>query len=83
MATAPGHAAEAVRVFPNPARTAATVRLPATATPTELLLLDALDREVRRYPVVAHAPEATLDLRGLPAGLYTWCATGRAVSSWW
>ena len=23
-----------------------------------------------RYPVVAHAPEAYIDLRGLPAGLY-------------
>ena len=34
-----------------------------------LLLTDALGRRVRRYPAPA-GPEATLDLRGLPAGVY-------------
>ena len=34
-----------------------------------LLLTDALGRIVRRYPAPA-GPDATLDLRGLPAGVY-------------
>ena len=34
-----------------------------------LLLTDALGRIVRRYPAPA-GPDAVLDLRGLPAGVY-------------
>lgn len=38
--------------------------------PTTLTLTDALGHEVRRYPMPAGPAETTLDLRGLPAGLY-------------
>ena len=61
-------------LYPNPARTMATVQLPpvpgaATAT---LALLDALGRVVRTT-AVALPPDGLrheLDLRGVPAGLY-------------
>ena len=53
----------------NPARNTAILRLPAGAKRRPLLLLDALGREVRRYPAPT-GTEATLDLRGLPAGVY-------------
>ena len=58
-------------VFPNPARAAAgpTVQLPPTATATaRLVLLDATGRTVRE---LAAWPGQPLDVRGLPAGLYT------------
>ena len=61
----PAAAAPAFAGYPNPAREA--VRLSGAAG-TLAALLDALGREVRRQPLVAGA--ATLDLRGLPAGLY-------------
>jgi len=57
-------------VSPNPVHAAAIVQLPASSEPLPLALTDALGREVRRYPVAARATEATLDLLGLPAGLY-------------
>jgi hypothetical protein len=62
---------ESIGLFPNPARTAATVQLPpvpgvATAT---LTLLDALGRAVRTQPAATNA-RAELDLRGLTPGLY-------------
>ena len=78
-ATATAAAGEVLRLFPNPAHAAATLRLPATAAPTEIALLDALGRPVRRYPVPAHATEAALDLRGLPAGLYVLRAGAASV----
>ena len=54
--------------YPNPARGTATVRWPSgQARP--LTIFDALGREVRRYPAPT-AAETTLDLHGLPAGLY-------------
>lgn len=54
--------------YPNPARGTATVRWPSgQAQP--LTIFDALGREVRRYPAPT-AAETTLDLHGLPAGLY-------------
>jgi hypothetical protein len=51
---------------PNPAHQTATLRLPASSTPT---LLDAQGHSVRRYSAIA-AAEVALDLRELPAGLY-------------
>ncbi|GAB2711756.1 hypothetical protein GCM10011495_18860 [Hymenobacter frigidus] len=58
-----------VALFPNPAHGTATLRLPAGTPRLPLLLTDALGRIVRRYPAPA-GPDATLDLRGLPAGVY-------------
>ena len=68
---------EPATLFPNPARRTATLRLPAGAVPTPLALTDALGRAVRHYPAPA-GPDAVLDLRGLPAGLYLLRGAGPA-----
>lgn len=57
------------QLYPNPARHTATLRLAAGTAPAALTLTDALGRVVRNFPVPT-SPESTLDLRGLPAGLY-------------
>ncbi|MBF9224277.1 T9SS type A sorting domain-containing protein [Hymenobacter ruricola] len=56
-------------LFPNPAHGTATLRLPASTPRQGITLTDALGRPVRQYPAPA-TPEAELDLRGLPAGVY-------------
>ncbi|WP_201981491.1 T9SS type A sorting domain-containing protein [Hymenobacter rubidus] len=68
---------EPAALFPNPARHAATLRLPVGTAPAPLTLSDALGRAVRRYPAPT-GPEAVLDLRGLPAGLYLLHGAGSA-----
>ena len=65
---AAGHRAPAA-LFPNPARRTAILHLPAGTAPAALVLVDAQGRAGRRYPAPA-GPEAALDLRDLPAGLY-------------
>lgn len=62
---------EGLRVFPNPAHGTVTVTLQVAAGTARqpFVLLDALGRDVRYYPTPTGA-EATLDVRGLPAGLY-------------
>ena len=79
----PGTAAPALACYPNPARTAATLRLPAPAPePRTATLADALGREVRRLPVPARATSAILNLAGLAPGLYVvrcGAATGRLM----
>jgi len=48
-----------------------TVHRPAGAEKSALILCDVLGHEVRRYPAPSRTTDAeTLDLRGLPAGLY-------------
>ena len=69
LATAPAAARPAPSLWPNPAHGTATVRRSAGADYHFLTLTDALGRELRRYPA-ALAPETTLDLHGLPAGVY-------------
>ena len=59
-------AAAAFTLAPNPARE--TVRLTGATGAATATLLDGLGRVVRRVPLAAGA--ATLDVRGLPAGLY-------------
>ena len=63
-----------LELFPNPAAETVQVRLPgaagSTAAPATLELLDNLGRVVRTRVVVLSNGAATLDLRGLPAGLY-------------
>nr|WP_235998519.1 T9SS type A sorting domain-containing protein [Hymenobacter sp. BT559] len=60
-----------LRLFPNPARHAATVRLPAPAAkPFPITIFDALGHLVRQQTLPAHAAEAVLDLAGLSPGLY-------------
>ena len=60
-------------LFPNPAHH--TAALTGATAPTATLL-DGVGRVVRTVPVTQGA--ATLDVRGLPAGLYTVRAGGRA-----
>lgn len=83
LTTRPATAAAALACFPNPARTTATLRLPAPASePLSVLLADALGREVRRQTLPARATAATLDVAGLAPGLYVvrcGTATGRLV----
>ena len=64
-------------LFPNPARGTATLRAPfsGAGAPTATLL-DALGRVVRTYRL--EPKTSPLDLAGLPAGLYTVRAGGRA-----
>lgn len=64
-------------LYPNPAHGTTTIRLAAGAEKQPLSLLDAVGREMRRYPApAASATEATLDLTGLPAGLYVLRGSG-------
>lgn len=64
-------------LYPNPAHGTTTIRLAAGADKQPLSLLDAVGREVRRYPApAASVTEATLDLSGLPAGLYVLRGSG-------
>ena len=62
-------AAAALPLYPNPAHDHVTVKFLSGIAQTALTLIDALGREVRRYPTPT-SNEATLDLRGLPAGVY-------------
>ncbi len=59
-----------LHLVPNPATTAVRLTLPAAAAPRAVSVFDAVGREVRRATVAAHQAETTVDLRGLPAGLY-------------
>jgi hypothetical protein len=68
LATAAAAGLPAFGLFPNPAHGRATVQLPSGAGPATLTVLDALGRIVRTQPVAAS--RTTLDLAGLPAGLY-------------
>ena len=69
LATAATARTAPAALFPNPAHGTATLRLPAGAPRLPLTLTDALGRVVRRYLAPA-GPDATLDLHGLPAGVY-------------
>ncbi|RAK67955.1 T9SS type A sorting domain-containing protein [Hymenobacter edaphi] len=68
LATTPGRSRAALALYPNPARTHVILHRPAAGA--QPVLLDALGRAVRHYPAVSGKAETTLDLRGLPAGVY-------------
>ncbi|UOQ99319.1 T9SS type A sorting domain-containing protein [Hymenobacter sp. 5317J-9] len=68
---------EPASLFPNPARRTATLRLPAGTAPAPLTLTDGVGRTVRSFPAPTGV-EATLDLRGLSAGLYLLRGAGPA-----
>jgi hypothetical protein len=69
LSVAPDLPREPLALYPNPAQDRTTLRLPA-ASAGPLQLFDAMGREVRRYAAPAGNPEVTLDLHGLPAGVY-------------
>ena len=77
-ATAAGRALVPAQLFPNPARRTAALRLPVGTAPVPLVLTDAQGRAVRCYPA-PFGSEATLDLSGLPAGLYLLRGIGLAL----
>ena len=58
-------------LFPNPARTATPIQLPASpsATTATLTILDALGRTLRTQTAAPNA-RTGLDLTGRPVGLY-------------
>jgi len=58
----------AMRVYPNPASTQVTVELDALPPNAQLLLRDALGREVHRQRIAGHY--TTLQLQHLPNGCY-------------
>ncbi len=66
---APDGTSAALSLAPNPAHHAVRLTGVLTQSPTATLL-DALGRVVRTWPLAPAGP-ADLDLRGLPAGLYT------------
>jgi hypothetical protein len=69
LAATPAAPATAFTLAPNPAHERTTLHLPAGAPSQPLTLLDALGREVRHYAAPT-TTQPTLDLHGLPAGVY-------------
>jgi hypothetical protein len=60
-----------LQLYPNPARTTATLTLPVPARAAATVdLLDGLGRAVRTQPLTAGQTTVTLVLQGLAAGLY-------------
>lgn len=70
LATTPANAVGEAGIFPNPASTRATLRLPPTAAARTVQVLDMLGRPWRSQLVPPHTATATLDLAGLAPGLY-------------
>jgi hypothetical protein len=62
--------APTLALYPNPARTTAALTLAPAATARPVLILDALGREVRHTVLASQTATATLDVAGLPAGVY-------------
>lgn len=69
LATIPGGALPYPALYPNPAHAGATVRLPSSAGPATLTLLDALGRVVRSQVAPAGA-DYPLNLAGLAPSVY-------------
>lgn len=70
VTTAAAPAAAHFFLAPNPAHDIATLTLPAESAARTVQVLDALGREVRRQQLPARAAATTIDVAGLPAGLY-------------
>ncbi len=72
LATRGSRTAGALELYPNPAASRVSLRLPGAATrPATIEVLDALGRPARQLSApVGDAMPATLELVGLPAGLY-------------
>ncbi len=63
-----------ITIYPNPARDKVTVTHPAANTAAQLQLTDMTGRILRRTKVAAEVVQATMNIKGLPAGKYnlTW-----------
>jgi hypothetical protein len=82
LATAPAALAEQVGLYPNPARTQATIELPLglSRQPVAATLLDALGRVVRQQALPAGGATHTLPLLGVAPGVYSLrLATGQGA----
>ncbi|MDO7875195.1 fibronectin type III domain-containing protein [Hymenobacter sp. ASUV-10] len=62
-----------VKLYPNPATTAATLLLPASLSQRSVVvsLYNSLGQQVRQQPLPARATEVQLDLGGLARGVYS------------
>ncbi|MCB2408057.1 T9SS type A sorting domain-containing protein [Hymenobacter lucidus] len=70
--TAKGAAAIDFALVPNPTRASAQLTVAeATATARQIVVLDALGRQVRSQELPARATQAALNVADLPRGLYT------------
>jgi hypothetical protein len=73
-------------IWPNPSQgaqvTISITDLPHTLAYADLLLVDALGREVRRQriPIITGGAQLVLPTDGLPAGIYSLTVTGGATS---
>jgi hypothetical protein len=72
LATVPAALAQQVAVYPNPARTQATIELPPSLghQPVAVALVDALGRVVRQQVLPAGLTPQQLPLRGVDPGIY-------------
>jgi hypothetical protein len=71
LAIRSGSVAGILELYPNPAAGRVGLRLPGAATrPATVEVLDALGRSVRQLSAAVGDAAATLELAGLPAGLY-------------
>ena len=73
LATVPAALAQQVAVYPNPAKTQATIELPASLSrqPVAAALLDALGRVVRQQVLPAGLSTHTLPLTNVAPGVYS------------
>jgi hypothetical protein len=73
LATVPAALAQQVAVYPNPAKTQATIELPASLNrqPVAAALLDALGRVVRQQVLPASLSTHTLPLTNVAPGVYS------------
>ncbi|GAB3835471.1 T9SS type A sorting domain-containing protein [Hymenobacter jeollabukensis] len=75
-ATRPRAVSGPLTLYPNPATTTVRLDLPAGPAPRTLRLLDLSGRLVCSFPLPSRPePSLTLDLSGLPAGVYVVAAT--------
>jgi hypothetical protein len=70
LAAKDAQAQASLQLYPNPAAASVLLTVPGTTRAASVRLLDGLGRVVSTQPLPAGQNSATLDLRGLPAGLY-------------
>jgi len=68
--TAANRGVAAASLWPNPARTTATLAVPAASYGREVVLTDALGRVVLNQKLPALSSRTVLDVRSLPGGVY-------------
>ncbi len=69
-------------LYPNPATGTTTLALAAANQARSVAVLDAVGRVVRQQQLPAQAATATLNLAGLPSGVYAVCAVALPLLVW-